>query len=94
MRMAGTPTYRAGERVLVFLERNPQGLYRTYGLSQGRFLVRLAASPATPSVVRDFGGATLARWVHGQMRIDEPVPHAVRLDEILTRVEQVLAVRP
>jgi len=94
MRIAGTPTYRVGESVLVFLKRDAAGRFRTYGLSQGRFLVRPSAAPGLPTVVRDFRGASLAQWVHGQLRMEEAPPQVVRLDEILTRVEQVLEVRP
>jgi len=94
MRVAGTPTYRVGERVLVFVERDSRGRYRTFGLSQGRFLVRLAAAPGVPTLVRDFRGASFARWMHGRMQVDEVTPPIVRLDELLTRVEQVLEARP
>lgn len=35
--VAGAVTYRPGERVLVFLERMPNGYLRTTGWSQGKF---------------------------------------------------------
>jgi hypothetical protein len=33
----GVPIYEVGEEVLSFLEDRPEGLYRTYGMIQGKF---------------------------------------------------------
>jgi len=39
MAVAGAVTYQPGERVLVFLERMPNGYLRTTGWSQGKFAI-------------------------------------------------------
>lgn len=57
--VVGMPTFRAGERVLLFLRRQP-GFYWPLGLQQGKFTItrdkqgRLAAD-------RDFGGTSFLR---------------------------------
>jgi len=39
MQIAGTPRYALGERVMVFLERMPNGYLRTMGMGQGKLSI-------------------------------------------------------
>lgn len=39
MAVAGTPVYKSGDQVLLFLERMPNGYLRTTGWGQGKFMV-------------------------------------------------------
>ena len=66
MAIAGAVAYQPGERVLVFLQRMPNGYLRTTGWSQGKFIVdnaeRLHAgtSLGAPEVVSTPKGAVAA----------------------------------
>ena len=70
MRIVGTPEYRRGEEVVVFLRALPDGGYRTYAMAQGHFEVLQAVGAAQPVVVRDTRAITMARWANGQMSLD------------------------
>lgn len=87
----GTPRYRAGEEVVLFLVRHPErpGDYRTYGMAQGKLVVRRGV-PGTPDVAhRDLEGIAFARWTDGAMHLmhadGEP---AMQLGELLAFVER------
>jgi hypothetical protein len=49
----GSPTYRVGERVLVFLSANPDGTLRTTEMAMGKFALRDGFGG--PQATRDFG---------------------------------------
>ena len=53
----GSPTYRVGERVLVFLTPNPDGSLRTTAMAMGKFTLRDAFGGAR--AVRDLGREVL-----------------------------------
>jgi len=93
VRVAGTPTYRAGERVLVFLRKDDQGRYRTYGMAQGKFTLQAAVDGPTIAH-RDLGEVSFARWANGQMEVDHGDVSAMPFYELIGRIEQVLQVRP
>lgn len=85
MRIDGTPQYRVGEEVVVFLERDPEvsSYFRTYAMAQGKFIV-VHGVPGTSSVVardtRDlaFGrlGDTTTEW-RGTGGTSGGLPHTV-----------------
>ena len=92
VRFDGTPEYRAGEEVVVFLERRrdePRDL-RTLAMVQGKFEVRHGA-PGVPScVLRDLSGIAFARWADGQQTVSEPGEDpAMELETFLDFVRRV-----
>lgn len=97
VKVAGTPEYRAGERVLVFLRRDEQGRYRTYGMAQGKFTIRASVDGPTMAV-RDLGDIAFATWANGAMHVDHHDEHgdarAMSFAELVSRIEHVLSVRP
>lgn len=72
----GTPRYRDGEEVVVFLGRLPGGAFRTVGMEQGRFDVVVTASGAgiTTLVERDTSTIAFASWVNGRMQVHDGGP--------------------
>ncbi len=63
MRIDGTPQYRVGEEVVLFLERDPEvpEYFRTFAMAQGKFMV-IHGVPGTSSVVaRDTRDLAFAR---------------------------------
>ena len=63
----GNPSYRVGERVLVFLTANPDGTLRTTELAMGKFTLRDA-----------FGGARATRELGRDVLVVEPPDGAPR----------------
>lgn len=64
MNIAGTPVYQTGERVVLFLERMPNGYLRTTGWTQGKFNVDQAgkvhaAGASTGLEIVGSGGAAI-----------------------------------
>ena len=92
-RVAGTPEYRPGERVLVFLRRDEHGRYRTYGMAQGKFTIHAAIDGPTVAV-RDLGDIAFARWSGNAMQVDHSDASTMAFDELRYRIENVLEVRP
>jgi hypothetical protein len=92
VRFDGTPEYRAGEEVVVFLERRTDGPrdLRTLAMVQGKFEVRHGA-PGVPScVLRDLSGIAFARWADGQQTVSEPGDDpAMELETFLDFVRRV-----
>lgn len=89
LRIDGTPRYRAGQLVVVFLHR-VQGRYRTLQMAQGAFEV-MPGLPGTPSIVqRDLGAIGLARWTEGRMTVEHGGRTAMRLDDFLAFVRASL----
>ena len=88
----GTPRYRVGEEVLLFLQRNPSGRdFHTYAMAQGKFVV-LRGVPGSPGQVRrDLEGMSFAHWAGNGMELrgtdGEPV---MALDTFLARIRAVL----
>lgn len=62
MSIDGTPSYRAGDQVLVFLERMPNHYLRTTGWGQGKFVVDSAGRLHADSVpaLRALDGMTVS----------------------------------
>jgi hypothetical protein len=74
VRYDGTPEYRIGEEVVVFLERRPEAPHdlRTLAMVQGKFSIRHGV-PGVPSVVvRDLSGIAFASWADGRQTVSEP----------------------
>jgi hypothetical protein len=67
----GTPRYRAGREVIVFLRRLPSGAYRTVGMEQGYFEVVHRAPSDGGFVERDTSSIAFASWVDGEMQVHE-----------------------
>jgi len=89
MRIAGTPEYRVGERVVVFLWRDPLGRLRTYGMVQGRFVVRAGVDMPT-TVERDLHDVGFAQWGNGQMTVTHLDDVPITLAQLKVRIETVL----
>jgi len=89
----GTPRYRDGEEVVVFLRRLPSGAYRTVGMEQGRFDVvhTVTASGARTVVERDTSTLAFAAWVNGAMQVrDGALSPAVDYDSFVGFVTSVV----
>jgi len=88
----GTPTYRAGEEVVVFLEPRDEAPHdlRTYAMAQGKFVVRPGVPGAPDTVRRDLSGVAFARWADGHQTVSPPGREpAMQLDVFLDFVRQV-----
>jgi hypothetical protein len=74
LRYDGTPEYRVGEEVVVFLERRPEAPndLRTFAMVQGKFVVQHGVPGVPSSVSRDLAGISFYRWAEGQQRINAP----------------------
>jgi hypothetical protein len=92
MRVAGTPEYREGERVLVFLKKDPAGRFRTYGMVMGRFVLRASVDGPTRAV-RDMDDVALAHWSNGQMQVAHGGVEELALDDLLARIDLALGAR-
>lgn len=91
----GTPRYRDGEEVVVFLRRLPSGAFRTVGMEQGRFdvirEVDVQAHVARTLVERDTSTIAFAAWVDGEMQVrDGGRSPAVDYDSFVGFVASVL----
>lgn len=92
MRIDGTPEYRVGERVLAFLWTDPLGRTRTYGMVQGRFVVRAGAPGVPTTVERDMDAAGFAQWSSQGMTVTHLPATVMPLDRMLARIAYVLEV--
>lgn len=92
MRIAGTPEYREGERVLVFLRKDDRGRFRTYGMVMGRFVLRAAVDGPTMAM-RDVSDVGLAHWSNGQMQVAHGGVEEMPLDDLLARIATALGAR-
>ncbi len=94
MRIAGTPTYAVGEEVIVVLDRDADGFSeyrRTYGLVQGKFVIRRGVPGAPDVVARDAGAVGFAAWRDGQMVIEHGGQLVVQLDGFVRRIREIAA---
>lgn len=91
MRIDGTPEYRAGERVLVFLWNDPLGRTRTYGMVQGRFVVRAGVPGVATTVERDVSAVGFAQWSSAGMTVTHLPATTMPLDAMVARIHRVLA---
>ena len=91
MRIDGTPEYRVGERALVFLWRDPLGRTRTYGMVQGRFVVRAGVPGVATTVERDVSAVGFAQWSSAGMTVTHLPATTMPLDTMVARIERVLA---
>jgi len=91
-RIDGTPTYRLGEEVVLFIERREQAPndLRTLAMVQGKFVVRHGVGAVPSTVRRDLDGVGFLRWAEGQQTVvaphDDPV---MQLDMFLDHVRRV-----
>lgn len=93
----GTPRYRDGEEVIVFLRRLPNGAFRTVGMEQGRFEVihEVDASGGRTVVERDTSHVGFASWVDGHMQVrDGARSPSVEYDVFVGFVASVLEQLP
>lgn len=84
----GTPRYAVGEEVIVFLERDPNdpAYYRTYAMSQGKFVV-IHGLPGVPAAVaRDTRAIAFAQWASGRMTISHGGREVMQLDAFVDLV--------
>lgn len=91
MRIAGTPEYRVGEEVVLFLRALPGGEYRTYAMAQGAFEVLPAVGAAEAVVVRDTRAVSMARWAAGTMQLDHGQRAQMPLAAFLEYVRALVA---
>lgn len=89
--IAGTPRYRTGEEVVVFLRRDPRtSAFRTYGMAQGKFVVRHGAPGVPKHVRRDLSEIAYAAWSEGRMTVTHGAAGpAIQLAELLALIDEV-----
>lgn len=90
----GTPQYRVGEEVVVFLARRPEAPHdlRTLGMVQGKFIVRHGVPGVPSSVRRDLEGIAFYRWADGHATVQSPHNDpAMELQTFLAYVRQARA---
>ena len=85
MRVDGVPTYRVGDRVVVFLRRVGNA-YCTVAMAQGAFFVVPGVPGVADTVVRDTSAMSFASWASGAMTLHAGGAVAMRLDDFLGRV--------
>ncbi len=88
----GTPRYALGEEVIVFLERDPVDptYYRTYAMSQGKFVV-IHGLPGVPAVVaRDTRAVAFAQWTSGRMTLSHGGREVMQLEAFVDLVRGVI----
>ena len=86
----GTPTYTRGEEVIVFLRRVDNG-WRTFGMVQGKFVVRPGVPGVPDSIRRDLSGISFAQWTSAGMTIQAPGREpAMQLETFVDYVRMVL----
>ncbi len=88
----GTPRYALGEEVVVFLEHDPidATYFRTYAMSQGKFVV-LHGLPGVPAAVaRDTRAVAFARWTDGRMTLSHGGREVMQLEAFLDLLRGVV----
>jgi hypothetical protein len=103
---SGTPRYRVGDEVVVFLREDPErpGRFRTHEMAQGKF--RLLGAPGglralAPgkrargvTAVRDLDDVSFASWTSRGMALEPAVPAVLLpLDDLLAQIRAGLAAR-
>lgn len=86
--ISGTPQYRVGEEVVVFLER-ADGRLRTYAMAQGRFEIRRGIGGVPDQLIRDLSGVSFATWRNGSMGVDHGHDAPVSLDSFVVYVRRI-----
>jgi hypothetical protein len=90
MWIAGTPAYRRGDEVIVFLRRIDRGVYRTLAMAQGRFDVIHGVPGVDDIVQRDTSAIGFASWARGPMTIERGGRSAMRLDDFVGYLRSVI----
>jgi hypothetical protein len=86
----GSPEYRVGEAVLVFLSQNADGTLRTTGMSMGKFTVEADRSGVLTALRRLGEGAALWDLERGQL-VTAPAPDQRSLAELIDTVRAAAA---
>ena len=89
MTITGTPTFRAGEEVVLFLRSTPDGL-RTLGMVQGQFVVQRGVPGTADVVVRDTSEVGLATWEGGPMSVVEGGRESMELQAFLAWIRDAV----
>lgn len=90
--IAGTPQYRLGEQVVVFLRRERgTAWFRTYGMVQGKFSIRHGVPGVPAFVQRDMQAASFAHWNNSGMTVGAASEGAsMELETFLEFIDQTL----
>lgn len=90
MAIAGTPEFRVGEEVVVFLSR-ADGRWRTRGMVQGLFVVRPGVPGADTVVVRDTSDVGFAHWDGGPMTVEHGTREEMALGSFLDWIRDTVS---
>ena len=90
--IAGTPVYRPGEEIVVFLER-ADGRLRTFAMAQGRFEIRRGVGGVPDYVTRDLSDVAFVRWGAGGMSVDHGHDVPVAFEVFVEHVRRLAAAR-
>jgi hypothetical protein len=95
MRVAGEPSFRVGERVLVFIrDGGPYTAFRPVGMGQGVMRVRMERGAETVTQSRE-GMMLMRRDTHGRLvRSLGALPHSERLDALLPKLRDLVEQHP
>lgn len=88
----GSPEYRIGEEVLVFLSQNSDGTLRTTSMSMGKFTIE-SDDRGTLNALRDLGeGAALWDMEQGEL-ITDPAPESYDFKDLVDTVRRARSVQ-
>jgi hypothetical protein len=89
----GSPEYRVGEQVLVFLAENADGTLRTTGMSMGKFSLETDAQ-GTPVALRRVGEGAALWDLQRNRLVRDPGPEAYDLEALIDNVRAAHGARP
>ena len=92
----GTPQYHVGEEVIVFLQRDPSDAtyFRTYAMSQGKFVVMQGIGGVPTTVARDTRSLAFARWKHGRMTLSHGGSERMQFDAFVDLIRTIARLDP
>ena len=85
----GSPEYRVGERVLIFLDADPSGFLRTWGLFLGKYSIRTGDRGPVVSRQAASDDVRIAGISHDGEPITEVAPYAEFVDALVRRAATV-----
>ncbi len=96
LHIEGTPEYRVGDEAIIFLRRYPNGITRTFALSQGRFLIVRRGAEGDVALQDNSEVAFLVPTSSGDQsvsHISDGTAQALPLSDLVSRIRAALTTR-